>query len=181
MAKPVQSLFHPGLGFTFVHRVASTAQRPQMLATVPEIQKLSRLGPAVGLEIPDPSNPITQHQLLLRTAQTSPDRFPMQPTPQLHRVALAAYHRFVGDHCPASLSSARLLVQVKYSVLYFVPLHALLLGFLLSPTRSPKARKPSVEHQQSQFRGSTLWLTLLRHLLEPFLGLHLRLAPHSLH
>src|SRR5207245_10073381 len=68
----MQPLFHPGLGFSFVHRVASAAQTPQVLATVPEIQKLSRLGPAVGLEVADPGHSISQHQSLF--GSTKPPR-----------------------------------------------------------------------------------------------------------
>src|SRR5467141_2643281 len=105
----------------------------------------------------------------------------MQPLPQLHRVALATHHRFVGDHSPASLGSARLLLQVEHSILYFEPFYPLLAGLLLSPTRPTKTRKPTVQHQQSQFRGSTLGLTLLRQVLEPFLALGLSFAAHSLH
>src|ERR1051326_3472280 len=147
----MQPLFHPGLGFSLVHCVAGTAQSPQVLAAMPEIQKLSRVGPAVGLEIPNPWNPVPQHQLPLGAPQTSSQGFPMQPSSQVRRVALGAHYYFVGDQSPPPFGSARLLLQIKYAVLYFVPFYALLLGFVLSPARPTKARKPPVDHQQSQF------------------------------
>jgi len=181
MTQPMQSPFHPRLGFCFVHAVASPPQGPQVLATVPEIQKLSGIRPAVGFEIPNPWNPIPQHQLLIGAPQTSAQGFPMQPPSQVRRVALGAHYYFVGDYSSAPFGPARLLMQIKYAVLYFVPFYALLLGFLLSPARPRKTRKPPVDHQQGQLRGSPLRLALLRRLLEPLLGLGLGLAARSLH
>src|SRR5438874_7039740 len=104
----------------------------------------------------------------------------MQPSPQVGRVALGTHYGFVAVHSPAPFGSARLLMQIKHSVLYFVPFYALFLGLLLSPARPSKPRKPPVDHQQSQWRGSPLWLALLRQLLEPLLGLGLSLAAYSL-
>jgi len=94
---------------------------------------------------------------------------------------LGPHYYFVGDHSPAPLGSARLLMQIKHSVLYFVPFYAVFLGLLLSPARPTKPRKPPVNHQQSQLRGSPLSLALPRHLLEPLLGLGLGLAARLLH
>src|SRR5437879_2623257 len=105
----------------------------------------------------------------------------MQPPSQVRRVALGAHYGLVGDHSPAPFGSVRLLLQIKHAVLYFVPFYAVFLGFLLSPARPPKPRKPPVDHQQCQLRGSPLWLALLRHLLEPLLGLGLGLAARLLH
>ena len=181
MTQPMQSLFHPRLGFGFVHAVASPPQAPQVLAAMPEIQKLSRLRPAVGLEIPNPGNSIPQHQLLPGAPQPSSQRLPMQPPPQVRRVPLGAHYYFVGDHSPTPFGSARLLVQIKHPVLDFVPFYALLVGFLLPPPGPTKTRKPPVHHQQGQLRGPTLWLALLRRLLEPLLGLGLGLSARSLH
>src|SRR5690349_9221708 len=143
----MQSLFHPRLGFGFVHAVASTPQTPQVLASMPKIQKLFSLRPAVGFEIPNPWNSIPQHQLLFGPPQTSPQGLPMQAPSQVRRVALRAHYYLVGYHSPAPLGSARLLVQIKYAVLYFVPFYAVFLGSFLSPARPSKTRKPPVDHQ----------------------------------
>src|SRR2546425_7598875 len=105
----------------------------------------------------------------------------MQPPPQVRRVALGAHYYFVRDHSPTPCGLARLLVQIKPPILYFVPFYALFLGFVLSPAGPTKTRKPPVHHQQGQFRGSTLRLALLRRLLEPLLGLGLGLCARSLH
>src|SRR5215831_16846905 len=104
----------------------------------------------------------------------------MKSPPQLSRIAACAHHSLISHHCASTFSPTCLLVQVKHSILYFVPFHALLLGLFPSPTRPSKARKPPVHHQQSQLRGSTGRLTLRHHLLEPLLGLTLGLASHSL-
>src|SRR6478752_5097401 len=121
-----------------------------MLATMPEVQKLSGLRPAIGLKIPNPSHAIPKHQPFLRTRQTSSERLPMQPTTQFRRLTLAAHHHFFREHRPTPLSSSRLLVQVKHSILNFVPFYALFAGLFLSPTRTPKSRKPTVDHEQRQ-------------------------------
>src|SRR5437660_277042 len=177
----MQSLFHPKLDFGFIHALISSPQAPEVLATVPEIQKLSGIRPPVGFEIPNPGNPIPQHQFLLGSPQTPSQSLPMQSPPQVGRIALGAHHRFAGDHSTAPFSSARLLLQIKHAVLYFVPFYALFVGFLLSPARPTKTRKPPVDHQQGQFRALPLWIALPGHLLEPLLGLNLGLAARSLH
>jgi len=143
----MQSLFHPRLGFGFVHAVTSTPQAPQVLAPMPKIQKLFRLRPTVGLEIPNPGDSIAQHQLLLGSRQTPSQGLPMQPLPQVRRVALAAHYYFVSDHSSAPFGSARLFMQIKHPILYFVPFYAVFFRLVLSPSRPAKTRKPPVDHQ----------------------------------
>src|SRR5258706_1095356 len=120
-----------------------------MLAAMPEIQKLPGLRPAISFEIPNPGNAIAQHQRLLRSPQSPSQRLPMQSLAQVRRIALRPHDGFAGDHSPTSFSPARLFVQIKYAILYFVPFDALFLGFLLPPARPPKTRKPPVDHQQT--------------------------------
>src|SRR5437879_362856 len=119
-------------------------QTPQVLASVPKVQKLSGTGPALGLKVPNPGNSVTQHQGFFRAGQTVTNCFPMQPAPQFDWLALAAHYRLFRDHSSASLGSRRVLVQVKDSIFDFVPFHPLFLGLFLSPTGSTKSRKPTV-------------------------------------
>jgi hypothetical protein len=61
LAELIHPPVNPSLRFGFMHALASASQTPQMLAAMPEIQKLPGLGPAVGFEIPYPCYTVTQH------------------------------------------------------------------------------------------------------------------------
>src|ERR1043165_2830378 len=161
----MQPFFHPWLGFSFMHAVASPAQTPEVLSAVREIQKLPGVRPTVGFELPDPWHAIPKHHLFLGTTQTSSNRFPVQSLPKVGRIILSAHHNLVAHHPSTSFRVASLLLQTKHPVLYFVPFYTLFLGLFLSPAWPTKTRKPSVEHEQSQRRGPPHGLALLRHPL----------------
>src|SRR3974390_1851212 len=181
MAQPVQPLFDPRRRFKLVPAMAGPSQFPQVLATMPEIQQLPGLWPPVGFEIPNPSNAVAQHQLVLGSSQSPTQRFPVQTLPQFHRPAQAAHHDLLRDEPATPFRPGGLLVQVKHPVLNFVPFYAVLLGPLLPPARAAETRKPTIQHQQREFGRPPLGLALPSRFLQPLLGLGLRHTTNPLH
>src|SRR5664280_1395726 len=117
-----------------------------MLAAMIEIQELVRPGPAVGGHVPNPSAPVTQHQPLLGSSQAAPQGFPVQSLPQFHGLTVPAHHRLLSQNPSLPLGMCGLLLQVENPRLDFVPLHPLLLGFLLTPAGTAKSPQPTI-HQ----------------------------------
>src|SRR5262245_19455088 len=121
-----------------------------MLSRVIEVQYFRGAWPSVLDEVPDPGGSISHHQLGLGPAKTFAKTFPVQASTQLQGLALPTNDHLFRQHPTATGSLSGLLLPVIDSGLPFVPFHAGLLRFLLSPSRPPLTHLPAVEHEHSQ-------------------------------
>src|SRR5579872_504837 len=181
MAQLVQPRLHPGLERRFVPPLTGPSQLPQVLGTVPEIQDLDGLLPAVRGQVPEPRDAIAHHLQCLGSPQAGAQRLPMQPSAQFQRLALPAHQHLLADDPAVPGRATRLLQPVEDAGPDFMPFHALFPGLFPPPTRSTKPRQPPVQHQHPQCRGRPLGLGLLGHLPQPLLRLGFRLGAQALH
>src|ERR1017187_4909226 len=75
-------------------------------------------------------------------------------TPSLVGLTVPAHHRLLSQNPSLPLGMCGLLLQVETPRLDFVPLHPLLLGFLLTPAWTAKSRQPPINQQHRQLRSS---------------------------
>src|ERR1035437_4075670 len=120
--------------------------------------------------VPDSRGSVAHHQFGLGAPQSCTLRFPVQSPGKVHRLALPADNNLVVNHSSSARSLCGLFVPIIHARLPFVPFHAVLLGFLLSPTRPTLAHLPPVQHQHPQLGRRTLRLTLDGRAFQLFLG-----------
>ena len=158
MAQLVATRLDPRGSGRLVRTVQRSAQFPEVLAGMVEVEHLGRPGPAVLSHVPNPRRPIPHYQLGLSPPQSFAQGLPVKAAPQFHWIALPTNHHLLAEHAPPTGSPAGLFMPIVHTSLPFVPFHAGLLGFLLPPARTALAHHPPVDHQDRQRRGRLLGL-----------------------
>src|SRR5438270_2081713 len=114
-----------------------------MLAGMIEVQQLVCVRPTIFDYTPDPWRAVSDGQGGSGSSQAMPQGFPVQSTPHFQGLALPANDYFVQQFSP--FRANRLFLRVKYSQLLFMPFHAGLRRFVLSPAGPSKTHQVSIQ------------------------------------
>ena len=179
--QPMQAAVHPTGQLPVLFSAHCAPEVPTVLAGLIKVQQPDGIRPAVLLKVPNPRSAIAQKQNMPGPRQAAALRFPIQSPAQFQGCSLPTDDHFVGQQSPVARRSPPLLVPIKHPGLEFVPFHAGLPAFLLSPARSALAHHPAVHHQDGQRAGRPLRLRLGRDRGQAFLRLSFGQRSQALH
>ena len=177
----MQAAVHPTGQLPVLFSAHCAPEVPTVLAGLIKVQQPDGIRPAVLLKVPNPRSAIAQKQNMPGPRQAAALRFPIQSPAQFQGCSLPTDDHFVGQQSPVARRSPPLLVPIKHPGLEFVPFHAGLPAFLLSPARSALAHHPAVHHQDGQRAGRPLRLRLGRDRGQAFLRLSFGQRSQALH